>query len=135
MAQTTSLSKFCASSVKQTEAQATYCYHLSPSPPLTLTLTLPLPLPRLTPSIGATETLPGRSCKQIRDVLAIDCTKVTQSGAYWVKVTSGGGPQGCCQEGEEFEVMKVLHTCTQSPFDKPCNSRDCYEWSMRARYM
>ena len=79
---------------------------------------LPLPLPRLTPSIGATETMPGRSCKQIRDVMANDCTKVTQSGAYWVKVTSGGGPRGCCQEGEEFEVMKVLHT-QRGLFDKP----------------
>ena len=71
-----------------------------------LPLPPPLPLPpRLTPSIGATEALPGKSCKQIRDVLANDCTKVTQSGLYWVNVTSGGDR---CQEGEQFEVMKVL---------------------------
>ena len=69
------------------------------------------PLLRLNPkpSIGTFETLPARSCQQIRDVL--DCARVTPSGQYWIKVSSGGGLQDCCQQGEDFEVMKVLKVC------------------------
>ena len=81
------------------QVPASYIPLLSPLPPP--------PLLRLNPkpSIGTYETLPGNSCQQIRDV--VDCARVTPSGEYWVKVTSGGGPQDCCQQGEGTEVMKV----------------------------
>ena len=85
----------CSLQIENTFTLTIHTYHPPTSHP-----------PRLTPSIGATETLPGKSCKQIRDVLANDCTKVTQSGLYWVNVTSVGDGYRC-QEGEESEVMKV----------------------------
>ena len=42
---------------------------------------------RLLPSTGTAPSLPGQSCKHIKDTLANQCSQSPQSGVYWVKVT------------------------------------------------
>ena len=42
---------------------------------------------RLIPHIGATQDLPAKSCKEIRDVRANECDCTLSSGMYWVNHT------------------------------------------------
>ena len=42
---------------------------------------------RLVPHIGATQDLPAKSCKEIRDVRPNECDCTLSSGMYWVNHT------------------------------------------------
>jgi len=39
---------------------------------------------RIEPSLGTVKSLSAGSCKHIREVLATDCTKLPNSGLYWL---------------------------------------------------
>ena len=79
---------------------------------------LPPPKCRLHPSTGSASSLPGRSCKHIRNTLFKQCYRSPQSGIYWVKVTEQCScvplclgirlRKACSTIGTE-ELLRALH--------------------------
>ena len=67
------------------------------------------PTCRLLPSTGTASSLPGRSCKHIKDTLANQCSQRPQSGIYWVKVT-----EQCSAEEQTMQVSEVEEGAIQT---------------------
>ena len=59
---------------------------------------------RLLPLIGSCEASPGKSCKEILQVLSNDCTRPAKSGTYWVKV-----PNDTCSGTEDIMQVCMLY--------------------------
>ena len=59
---------------------------------------------RLLPLIGSCEASPGKSCKEILQVLSNDCTRPAKSGTYWVKV-----PNDTCSGTEDTMQVCMLY--------------------------